>query len=271
MNIINKKLSKIPKIGMRSIKTVIATLLAIMVSNVLGFDTPFYATWTAFLCIQSSLIESSEMAVKRSIGTLIGGIFSLIYLVFMPEDIYILPFGMLAIIYFCNLIEKSELINIACVVFLVISFRVNTVQNFDSATYVVNRIFQTFIGIAIAILVNYYIKPPNPFGKLIELNDEMLEFLNKGVKEGTPFKRVKNLEEYRLKIDEFRGLVQFYHKEINSEKHDLDIKYYMRHLTLFRSAYSHIYILNSIKEGKNIDIRQYHIESLLDIKESLLK
>lgn len=272
MNTINKKIIfNTPKIGMRSVKTVIATLVAIILSNLLGFDSPFYATWTAFLCIQSSLIESSEMAKKRSIGTLIGGGFALAYLVFMPENMYIIPIGLLIIIYLCNSLGKSELINISCVVFLVISFRVNTVQDFDSATYVANRVFETFVGIAIAILVNYYIKPPNPFEKLEALNKEMMKFLDRNIQEGRSFQKVRNLEDFRLNIHEFRSLIQFYHKEINTEKHDVDIKYYMRHLTLFRSAYSHIYILNSIRPGKNVDIQQYHIESLLNIKGELLK
>lgn len=272
MNIFNKEIkTKLPKIGMRSIKTFIATLLAIMVSNILGFDYPFYAAWTAFLCIQSSIIGSSEIAVKRSMGTIIGGIFSLGYLLLMPEHIYAIPFGILGIIYLCNLLEKSDLIAIACVVFLVISFRENTVQDFNAVTHVINRMLETFIGIIIAIIVNYYIKPPNPFEKLRALNDEMIEFINRNIDDEGNFKRVKNLEQYRLKMHEFRSVIQFYHKEINTKRHNLDIKYYIRHLTLFRNVYSHIFILNSMKVGINVDIRQYHIEKLINIKKELLK
>ncbi len=270
MKILDNKI-KAPKIGMRSIKTVIATFIAVVVSGILGFESPFYATWTAFLCIQTSIIETSEMAKKRSIGTIIGSVFSLVYLVFIPENIYIIPLGILAIIYLCNLLEKSELITIACVVFLVISFRVNAVQDFDSVTYVINRVIETFIGIAIAIIVNYYIKPPNPFEKLKSLDNELIEFLNNNVVEGESFKKVRNLEDYRVKMHELRSLIQFYHEEVNSKKHQVDIKYYMKHLTLFRKAYSHIFILNSIKKGVNLEIQKYHIENLVSIKEELLK
>ncbi|PAB59060.1 FUSC family protein [Anaeromicrobium sediminis] len=262
---------KLPKIGMRSIKTFIATILAMVVSNVLGFEAPFYATWTAFLCIQSSIIGSSEMAIKRGIGTVIGGVFSLIYLLFMPENIYAIPFGIVGIIYLCNFLEKSDLISIACVVFLVISFRVNVVQNFDPTTHVIHRLLETFIGIIIAMIVNYHIKPPNPFEKLTGLNEELIDFIKDNIYDNGEFKRIKNLERFRLKMHEFRTVIQFYHKEINSERHNLDIKLYMEHLTLFRSVYSHIFILNSIKEGMNEDIEQYHIRKLIGIKNKLLK
>ncbi|WP_243183491.1 FUSC family protein [Anaerosolibacter carboniphilus] len=256
---------------MRSIKTLIGIFLAILISNILKFDSPLYATLAVFFCMQSSIIESSEMAIKRSLGTTIGGIFSLIYLLLMPENIYMIPFGILGIIYLCNLIDKRDMISTAGVVFLIISFRINAGKNFDTVAYVIDRLLATFVGIIIAIFVNYYIKPPNPFEKLNELNIEMIEFINKNVSEEENFRKAKNLEEYRLKIHEFRNIIEFYHKEINSKRHNLDIKYYMRHLTLFRTAYSHIFILNAKKEDMSIDIKQYHIENLMNIKEELNK
>ena len=262
---------KVPKIGMRSIKTVLATLLAIIISNALNFESPFYATLSAFLCIQGSIMESSQMAVKRSIGTIIGGVFSLIYLVFMPTNMYLIPLGLLIIIYLFNIVDKSELITITCVVFLIISFNVNIAQDFDPVSYVIIRVGETCIGILIALFINYYIKPPNPYKKLKSLNDSMTEFIKKNVVDEENIKKATNMEEYRLDIHDFTSLIQTYYKEVNIKKYDFDIEYYVRHLSLFKSAYSHIFILNSLKEGMNVDVQKYHIKKLLSIKEELLK
>jgi uncharacterized membrane protein YgaE (UPF0421/DUF939 family) len=187
----------------------------------------------------------------------------------MPENIYMIPLGILGIIYLCILIDKRDMIPIAGAVFLVISFGVNAGKNFDTIAYVIDRVLATCVGIVIAIVVNYYIKPPNPFEKLNELNDVMIEFIKKNINEEGHFRKVKDLEEYRLNIHEFRNIIEFYHKEINSKRHNVDIKYYMRHLTLFRTAYSHIFILNSKKADMNVDIQKYHIENLRNIKEEL--
>lgn len=262
---------KLPKLGMRSIKTVIATTMAIFVSNLLGFHSGFYATWTAFLCIQTSIIDSSNMAKKRGKGTLIGGIFSLVYLIFMPYNNYAIPIGILGIIYLCNLIKKTELISIACVVFLVISFKVNTTQDFDATVYVVDRVLETFIGMIIAMLVNYYIKPPNPFSKLQYIDEFMTNFLEENIRESRNTHKIKNLENYRLKLHELRNLIEFYHREIDSHRHELDIKAYMERLTLFRMAFSHMYILNTIKENKEEPMKEYHVEKLMNIKKILSK
>ena len=262
---------KLPKIGMRSIKTFIAVLLAIIISNILGFESPFYVTLTVFFCMQTSIIESSEVAVQRSLGTLIGGIVSLIYLLLVPGNMYMIPFGVLGIIYLFNLIDKRDMIPIAGVVFLVLSFGVDPGKSFDIVAYVIDRVLATCVGIVIAIVVNYYIKPPNPFKKLNELNVEMIEFIQKNVNEEEDFRKVKNLEEYRIKIHEFRNIIEFYHKEINSKRHNVDIKHYMRHLSLFKTAYSHMFILNARKADMSIDIQKYHIENLRNIKEELGK
>ena len=141
----------------------------------------------------------------------------------------------------------------------------------STVKYVIDRVWETFIGILIAILVNYYIKPPKPYEKIRALNDSMTEFINKNVIDEEHFKRVNNLEEYRLKIHEFTGLIQFYYKEAYRKKYEFDIAYYVRHLTLFKTAYSHIFILNSLKEGMNVDIQLYHIKNLISIKEELMK
>ena len=136
MKIFNKEiLNKIPKIGMRSIKTAIATLLAIIISNILNFESPFYASLSAFMCIQGSIIETSQMAIKRGMGTLAGGVFSLIYLMFMPHNIYLIPLGILFIIYLYNILDKNNLISISCVIFLAISINVNTVKDFIKGHY----------------------------------------------------------------------------------------------------------------------------------------
>ena len=264
-------LKKLPKIGMRTIKTVIATMTAIVLSNLLGFESPFYATLTAFFCLQSSIVESSEVAVKRSIGTIIGGVFSLVYLVFMPENVYVVPLGILAIIYLCNLFERSELIAMACVVFLAISFRVNTGEDLNTVHYVINRVMETIVGIVIAIVVNYYIKPPNPCKKLSSLNDSLMEFINKNVSDEGNVGKVLNLEEYRTTIHEFTNLLQLYHREVSNKKYELDIEIYIKRLSLFKGAYSHIFILSSINEDKYKEIREYHVRSLAKIKEKLTK
>lgn len=258
----------IPKLGMRSIKTFLSVFAALAASNLIGLDS-FQSTWTAFLCMQGSLIETTDMARVRGIGTIIGSGFSFVYLLLSPNNLYIIPLGVLIIIYIGNVVGKTEYIKTASLVFLVISFRIVDVVDFQPADYVIDRTFETFIGIGSALIINYYIKPPNPFVKLTSLDKELKGFLENNLMINDNYIVVRTLEGYRLKMDEFRNLIQFYHKEINSKKHNVDIKKYMNHLDLYRKAYSHIFVLMHTKNGMNESVRDYHIESINEIKRKL--
>lgn len=263
-------LAKVPKVGMRSIKTVIATFLSIIISNALGFESPFFATLSAFLCIQGSILESSQMAVNRSIGTIIGGVFSLIYVLFLPSNIYLIPLGLLVIIYLYNLFDKSDMITISCVVFLAMSFNTNIGQEFNPVTYVIDRVGETTIGILIAVIINYYIKPPSCMNKLKLLNEAMTEFVKINFDNEENILKVEDIDKYRSDIHEFDSLVQNYYKEVNVKKYDFSIKYYEKQLLLFKSAYSHIFILNS-EEGIDANLQKYHMGKLSAIREELTK
>lgn len=265
-NIIKK--IQIPKLGMRSIKTFLSVLAALTISNLMGLNS-FQATWTAFLCMQGSLIETTDMARVRGIGTLIGSLFSFAYLVIAPDILYIIPIGLLLIIYSGNVVGKTEYIKTASLVFLVISFRIVDVNNFQPADYVINRTIETFIGIGSALIINYYIKPPNPFVRLTSIDKELKDFLENNLLIKDEYIVVRTLEGYRLKMNEFRNLIQFYHKEINSKKHNVDIKKYMNHLDLYRKAYSHMFVLMHTKKGMNESVKEYHIDSINEIKNLL--
>ena len=261
--------NKLPKLGMRSIKTFIATLLAILISNILRFESPFFTTLSAFMCIQGSIVETSETAIKRGIGTLVGGVFSLVYLVFMPNNIYLIPLGLFVIIYLCNLLDKTNLISPASVVFLAISSKVNTTENFDPKTYVISRVWETFIGILIAIIINNFIAPPNPFKKLRILDNEMSEFINENtiVKESI---NLNNLEQFNSKIHEFSSLIKVYIKEKNNhKKYNLNMEYYNRKMDLYKHAYNHFSILATMTKETDEKISNYHISMLKTIKDEL--
>lgn len=258
------------KVGMRTIKTVIAIATSTLVTIVLGFETPFIASLTAFLCLQSTIVDTSEMAIKRGGGTLIGGVFSLFYLTVFPNHIILIPLGIFGIIYFCNLIGRNDFISMAGVIFLVISFKVNTGESdFIPLTYVLLRTVETFIGIAVAVLVNTYIKPPNPFLRLESLSDEMTLLIDKHLSDDGNFIRLRNIEDFRLKIHDFRNLIQLFHKHHNQERYHVDMAYYMSQMVHFRSAYSHFYLLNPLR-GKELEqALTYHRDQLLKIKGEL--
>lgn len=164
----NLSISKqFPKVGLRTIKSAISVFLCLLLFP----DMPFFACLTAVICLQDTVSNSIEMGINRGLGTILGGLMGLIFLIFtrfisssFPTDfissilIYtIISIGIIAVIYCCNLINKTGAINIACIVFL----GVTTAHAYeDPLHYALNRTIQTLFGILISILVNKYITPP---------------------------------------------------------------------------------------------------------------
>jgi len=172
----------------------------------------------------------------------------------------------------CNSFDKSEIIGVAGALFLVMSFDVSTLENFNVVNYVIDRTVSTFIGIAIAMTINYYIKPPNPFDKLQVLNLELTEFISYNIDEQGDFDISLDLEKYRLKMHEFKALIEFYHQEVSNYRYKLDINYYANNLVLFRVIYSHIFIiLNSVNGELSSDIKKYHAKDLAMIRKEIVK
>jgi uncharacterized membrane protein YgaE (UPF0421/DUF939 family) len=178
--------SKIPKIGMRTIKTSIAVLLCMLIFKlllilsghipndetqtniVLNFllerENPIFACIAAIVVMQTTFKDSVELSSSRIWGTAIGAYFGLAFLWIDSNvlnrklNILFTFIGVIAIIFFCNLIKKSYSISIALVTFLIIMITVDQVEPY---LYAANRIIDTAIGICISLLVNYFVRIPH--------------------------------------------------------------------------------------------------------------
>lgn len=155
--------NKLPKIGARNFKTALSIFLCIIVLNLLGFESPFYACIAAVICMTDSCETSIKMGKNRMIGTIVGGAFGMLATIILSKydtnvlrTLIICSFIVLSI-YVCTLLKRPGSVSIACIVLLA-----NLLLNRDYSNYIytLSRIAETFIGIIIAVGVNVYIMPP---------------------------------------------------------------------------------------------------------------
>lgn len=148
---------KIPKIGLRNIKTAISVLLCLLVFE----NNAFYAAIASVICTQSSVEGSITSGINRLSGTLLGGLIGIV-LLFISKKFNI-PFlnslftsiGIVAVIYACNLIKKPGACSISCIVLIAIM----TAPTRNPYYYAIMRTIETSFGILIAIVVNKYVNP----------------------------------------------------------------------------------------------------------------
>ncbi|MDD3221770.1 MAG: HAD hydrolase family protein [Lachnospiraceae bacterium] len=198
-----------PRIGMRLIKTVVAVWLLVFAYASLDTGrTAFYAVIAAILCIQSDLSNSRKVASNRVVGTLIGAFYGGILLIVQHQvlwerdsflDTLLVTLGFGLTIYSTVVFKKSSAAFIACISFgsIVIAHR----GDVNPYIFIVYRVFDTILGIALAYFINW-IHLPRRRNKdilfvsglddtLVSVSDEMSPYtkvdLNRMLSEGVLF------------------------------------------------------------------------------------
>ncbi len=149
---------------MRIIKSAIAVSLCVLINLLRGDDgMVFYSMLAALWCIQMYRTNTLNNAYQRTIGTVVGAVYGLIYLLLFPTKINVqtigtiieilsIFLGIVLVIYTTVLIHKNQASYFSCVVFL--SIVVNHLNDANPYLFVWNRFLDTMIGILIGVCVN---------------------------------------------------------------------------------------------------------------------
>ena len=161
-----------PRPGQRIVRSVLASLLCMAVYYLRGMrGIPFFAVVAALQCIQPSMKNMREMGRKRIVGTLIGAAWGalVLYIEFWvlggkdasslagqdyPEMLHLILVGSCtgAVLYSTVVLKLPESAYFSAVVFL--SIVMNHVTDENPSVYIIDRILDTSIGVAIGILMN---------------------------------------------------------------------------------------------------------------------
>lgn len=155
---------KLPGIGMRIIKSAIAVAICYLIDMLReGQGMVFYSQLAALWCIQMYRSGTKQNAIQRTIGTVVGAIYGLVFLLINPILGYlgnngnvlgnmVISLMIVVVLYTTVLLKQKQASYFSCVVFL--SIVVNHVADANPYLFVWNRFLDTMIGIGVGILVN---------------------------------------------------------------------------------------------------------------------
>ncbi|MCD7957609.1 MAG: HAD hydrolase family protein [Lachnospiraceae bacterium] len=208
---------RLPHPGMRILKSAAAIILCYFVSFLRGdAGIVFYSQLAALWCIQMYTATTFKNAYQRMIGTIIGAVFGLIFLLargriltaeilaarpfwFQAGNAAVISAMIILILYTTVLIKKKQASYFSCVVFL--SIVVNHAGDLNPYLFVWNRFLDTVVGILIGLLVNTFSLPRRKRkdilfvsgldGTLLDEKDTLSDFsrveLNRMLDEGANF------------------------------------------------------------------------------------
>lgn len=156
------QLPRLPHIGMRIIKSAIGVMICFAIYFLRGKEgTPFYSALAVLWCIQSQSKNTVQNALQRTVGTGIGALYGLIYILIKEQikgigdsflHYFIISMVLIPIIYTTVVLKQKKASYFSCVVFL--SIVVNHLMDENPYIFVANRSLDTLIGIFVGLILN---------------------------------------------------------------------------------------------------------------------
>ncbi len=156
-----------PKVGMRTIKTAVAVVVCYLIflpfallpdGHLLRHISAANACIAAVICMQSSIEQSLSLGVSRIVGTILGGLVGLVGLLLDGwlgrTSLFtglVLGGAVVLALWLCLLIKQPAACVMACVVLCVIML---AQTGADRYFYVIFRVVESIMGIAVALAVN---------------------------------------------------------------------------------------------------------------------
>ncbi|HEL2473374.1 TPA: aromatic acid exporter family protein [Streptococcus suis] len=147
------------RLGMRTFKSGLAVFLVILLFGFMGWEGIQIAALTAVFSLREDFDQSVHFGASRILGNSIGGFYALLFFIldrlfldyFWVTAVFVPIFVMLTIMTNVAMNNKAGIIGgVSALLIITLSIPAG-----DTIQYVFIRVFETFIGVFIAILVNY--------------------------------------------------------------------------------------------------------------------
>lgn len=164
------------KIGLRTFKTGIAVGISLLAVQLFQIESVVFISIAALIGMQPTLSDSWQTGAGRIYGTIVGAALGLLLGVVLPSHFLLASLGVVALILIMNKLNIPESITISSVVF--ISIFMNQEPDVNILQFALSRLTDTTLGIAIALVVNYFILPPKYDRKaMLEMRKDMTQML----------------------------------------------------------------------------------------------
>jgi uncharacterized membrane protein YgaE (UPF0421/DUF939 family) len=262
------------KIGMRMIKTGIAVSLSLILANLFGLESPFFAGVAAVITMQITVAESFLIAWNRMLGTIIGATLGMVASLLGLENPVVIGFVIIIIIFILDRFHWNLSISIATIVFLSIIFGAGEE---NPLSYSLNRILDTFVGITTGVLVNYFVFPPRLSEKIYGYSFSLIQEVVKVIDEMLCKNEEVDIERIQKKINIlkrdyaiFKGELKLNFKqeqeEFNGENTIFQFEKMYRHLEVL-SNMEGCHVINNINKqrlSKFLEVSSYQEKVLVE-------
>lgn len=254
-------------VGMRILKTGLATTLTATVGLTFLIGNPFYALMGAVLGMQNTVSNSFKVGLGRIIGTAIGAFIGFLFVYFNLTNPIGIGFAISLVIIICSTLKIQQSILITVTLCLLIMFNPN--REGGLFNYAFFRTLDTTLGVIIGFLINRFVAPPDHLNSLITALEFLLELGREAVDDA------HKLAQLKKELPIFMRFQSNYQEDKKYDKHDMSNENLLKTVEASQELYFHL--KNFHFKNPDATIKHYHINeinqalSLLDQTLSELK
>lgn len=208
MNWIFRILHADHRIGLRIIKTGVAVTVCVVISFFARLDQPFIAVIATVMSMGKSIDVSVKSGKDKMVGVLIGTAVGIPFAMLSPANAGLCGIGVMVVLYLCHFFRLNSAGALACVVFSAVMFGASVPVWHGALVYAGDAL----IGIAVAIVVNLIIMPPN-YAEGIKRAYGMLREQTLAALEDAEAKREIDIRSIDATIEQFNRFLKLYISE----------------------------------------------------------
>lgn len=239
--------------GMRNIKTAIAVVICVLVAKIFKLEYSFYAAIAAVITMENTVSNSFRAGKNRMLGTLVGATIGFLCALIMPGNALLCGIGVVMVIFLCNKLKWSKSVSIACIVFMAIMVNLN---GKNPLLYSSNRILDTFIGIIVAMVVNYFICPPNYVKEIKDKSNSLEKQLQEIINHGCRVVSLEKIKSLNKCIGDLKKQIDLHENEFRiKDKRIEEIERIKEKVELEQDILNHLKYIHNIGNKGNVEAK----------------
>ncbi len=229
----------------KALKIGIAIFICVFLDKIGLTESAFYSSLAVVMTFQNSVYASFKAGENRMKGTILGAAVGLIFSLIGQSSAILTGIGVSIVIILCNHLNWRKSINIACIVFLAIMVNIEKI-GITPLRYSLQRVEETFLGIILALAVNYLIFPERyEWGIYTHVRSTFRKMRDLAIDKYQGKSLVK-LSEVKSDIDSLEDLLKEYQREKRVKKAILNTEKVNYILKVLKRIYFHLDIVNGM-------------------------
>lgn len=261
---------------MRLFKTGLAVTVTLALAKPLGMAYPFFAAIATIISMENTIANSFKAGKNRLKGTLLGASTGLLFAIVAQGNPVLAGVGIMAVIWICHRMDWKNAIAISCIVFLAVMVNLD---GENPLMYSLYRLEDTFVGVGVAIMVNYFVFPFNNESVIRRTYKESIDkielYIERAETLGLTRVTREGLLDYHAGVQNFKEQLGLYEEEFwLFRAHTLEMRDLWQLLELLENIGRHLSVLYDIEnagEGVEKSVWQYHIQGLKNTRSEILQ